>query len=153
MGLPPLNYYSSSIASTYPINSSSVHSQSEKQFYSPNLTILLRLTLLMKDKKKGFQQSVIIAESLETSDFKPFRAYYLSLRDIKTTVSTCLVQGNKSTIKETPSPLRCQYPPSFATGISTWTSFQLCPCDRPRSHWKAERAPNRWIAQELLSHQ
>lgn len=88
MGLPPLNYYSSSIASTYPINSSSVHSQSEKQFYSPNLTILLRLTLLMKDKKKGFQQSATITESLETFDTRPFRTYYLSLRDIKTTVST-----------------------------------------------------------------
>lgn len=47
MGLPPLNYYSSSIASTYPKNSSSVHSQSEKQFYSPNLTILLTPTLFM----------------------------------------------------------------------------------------------------------
>ena len=42
----------------------------------------------MKDKKKGFQQSAITAESLETPVFRPFRAYYLSLRDIKTTVST-----------------------------------------------------------------
>jgi len=44
----------------------------------------------MKDKKKGFQQSAIITECPETSDFRPSRAYYLSLRDINTTVSTCL---------------------------------------------------------------
>ena len=91
MGLPPSNYYNSSIASTYPKNNSSVHSQSEKQFCSPNLTILIRPTLHINVKKKGFQQSAIIAESLETSDFKPFRSYYLSLRDIKTTVSTCVL--------------------------------------------------------------
>ena len=91
MGLPPSNYYNSSIASTYPKNNSSVHSQSEKQFCSPNLTILLRPTLFVKDKQKGFQQSAIITESLETSDYRPFPAYYLSLRDIKTTVSTCPV--------------------------------------------------------------
>jgi len=42
----------------------------------------------MKDKKKGFQQSAIVAEGLETSDFRPFRAYYLSFLDINTTVST-----------------------------------------------------------------
>lgn len=42
----------------------------------------------MKDKKKGFQQSAIITECPETSDFRPSRAYYLSLRDINTTVST-----------------------------------------------------------------
>ena len=54
-------------------------------------TILLRPTLHINVKKKGFQQSAIIAESLETSDFKPFRSYYLSLRDIKTTVSTCVL--------------------------------------------------------------
>ena len=41
--------------------------------------------------RAGFQQSAIIAESLETSDFKTFRSYYLSLRDIKTTVSTCVL--------------------------------------------------------------
>ena len=45
----------------------------------------------MKDKKKGFQQSAIVTESLETFDFRPFGAYYLSLRDIKTTVSTCVL--------------------------------------------------------------
>lgn len=44
----------------------------------------------MKDKKEGFQQSTIITESLETSDFRPIRAYYLSFRDINTTVSTCI---------------------------------------------------------------
>jgi hypothetical protein len=44
----------------------------------------------MKDKKKGFQQSAIITECPETSDFRPSRAYYLSLRDINTTVSTWL---------------------------------------------------------------
>ena len=42
----------------------------------------------MKDKKKGSQQSATIAESLETPDFRPYRAYYLSIRDINTTVST-----------------------------------------------------------------
>ena len=42
----------------------------------------------MKDKKKGSQQSATIAESLETPDFRPYRAYYLSFRDINTTVST-----------------------------------------------------------------
>ena len=42
----------------------------------------------MKDKKKGFQQSAIVTESLETPDFKPFQTCYLSFRDIKTTVST-----------------------------------------------------------------
>lgn len=42
----------------------------------------------MKDKKKGFQRLAIIAESLETPDFRPFEAYYLSFRDINTTVST-----------------------------------------------------------------
>ena len=89
MGLPPSNYNNGSIASTPCQNSSSVHSQNKKQFCSPNPTIHIRPTLLMKDKKKGFQQSAIIAESLETSDFKPFQAYYLSIRDIKTTVSTC----------------------------------------------------------------
>ncbi len=31
---------------------------------------------------------MMITESLETSDFRPFEANYLSLRDIKTTVST-----------------------------------------------------------------
>ena len=97
MGLPPSNYYNSSIASTYPKNNSSVHSQSEKQFCSPNLTILLRPTLFMKDKKKGFQQSAIITECPGTSDFRPSRAYYLSLRDINTTVSTWQVLGNMST--------------------------------------------------------
>jgi len=62
----------------------------------------------MKDKKKGFQQSAIITECPETSDFRPSRAYYLSLRDINTTVSTWIertelmsfalfVRGNLST--------------------------------------------------------
>ena len=88
MGLPPSNYNNSSIASTLYKNSSSIHSQSKKQFYSPNLAILLRPTLFMKDKKKGFQQSMMITESLETSDFRPFEAYYLSFRDINTTIST-----------------------------------------------------------------
>jgi hypothetical protein len=50
----------------------------------------------MKDKIKGFQLSDIITESLETSDFRHFGASYLSLHDIKTTVSTCSVCGNKS---------------------------------------------------------
>ena len=109
MGLPPSNYYNSSIASTYPKNSSSEHSQSKKQFCSLNPTILLRPTLIRKIKKKGSQQSAVVAESLETSDFRPFRTYYLSLRDIKTTVSTWLertalmshepsVLGNISTV-------------------------------------------------------
>jgi len=62
----------------------------QQQFYSPNPTILLRLTLLMKDKKKGSQPSAVFAESLEPSDFKPFRTCYLSLRAIATTVSTCV---------------------------------------------------------------
>ena len=44
----------------------------------------------MKDKEKGFQQSAITTESLETPDFSPSLACYLSLRDINTTVSTCL---------------------------------------------------------------
>lgn len=47
----------------------------------------------MKDKKKGFQQSAIVTESLETFDFRPFGAYYLSLRDIKTTVSHASFSG------------------------------------------------------------
>ena len=42
----------------------------------------------MKDKEKGFQQSAITTESLETPDFSPSLACYLSLRDINTTVST-----------------------------------------------------------------
>jgi hypothetical protein len=50
--------------------------------------------------------------------FTSFSVLYFSTLDINVTHSTCLVQGNKSTIKETPSPLRCQYPSSFATGIS-----------------------------------
>ena len=43
----------------------------------------------MRDKNKGFQQSVIITESLETFDLSLSKPFYLSLRDIKTTVSTC----------------------------------------------------------------
>ena len=66
-----------------------MHSQSEKQFCSLNLILLLAPTLFMKDNKQGFQHSVIIAESLETPDFRPSQANYLSLRDINTTVSTC----------------------------------------------------------------
>lgn len=53
-------------------------------------------TLLLKDKKKGFQPSAIIAEILETSDFRLFGAYYLSLRVINTTVSIWGVFGNRS---------------------------------------------------------
>jgi hypothetical protein len=53
----------------------------------------------MKDKKKGFQQSAIITECPETSDFRPSRAYYLSLRDINTTVSTCLEDTKKMSYK------------------------------------------------------
>ena len=97
MGLPPSNYNNSSLVSTPYQNSSSVHSHSKKQFYSLNPTILLRPTLIRKIKKKGSQQSAVVAESLETSDFRPFGAYYLSFRDIKTTVSTCGVCGNIST--------------------------------------------------------
>jgi len=43
----------------------------------------------MRDKNKGFQQSAIITESLETFDLSLSKPFYLSLRDIKTTVSTC----------------------------------------------------------------
>jgi len=83
MGLPPSNYNNGSIASTPCQNSSSVHSQNKKQFCSPNPTIHIRPTLLMKDKKKGFQQSAIIAESLETSDsslFRPIIYLYVTSR-------------------------------------------------------------------------
>jgi len=44
----------------------------------------------MRDKNKGFQQSAIITESLETFDLSLSKPFYLSLRDIKTTVSTCI---------------------------------------------------------------
>jgi len=62
----------------------------------------------LKYKKKGFQQSAIGSESLETSDFRPFEAYYLSLRDIKQTVSTCLERSKKMPL-EAGTPLEASY--------------------------------------------
>lgn len=85
-----VNNGSSFLVSTYSKSSSSLVSLDKKQFYILTLTYILCSKLYSEYKKQGSHQSAILTESLETLIIKYFYSIYLSLRDIKTTVSKIL---------------------------------------------------------------
>jgi len=88
--------------------------------------------MLPQTIKNGFltlTPSGRIAEREYLNVWKPFtcslfQSFYFSVLDTNAIDSICLVQGNKSTIKETPSPLKMPIPTILCHWYFRWTILQ-----------------------------